>query len=251
MFTFLLALIWGDETFNKWKLFGVIMSFSGSFLTALHDAKQNAEGDDTDDLEPLSSQLWGDAAGLISAVGYGIYTVLLRILCQDESRVSMTLFLGCIGLLNAIALSPFLLWCIDFSANDADGDNHYQERNAFDNMDDRRYLSGQRLTWFILFCVVVKGLFDNVLSDYLWARSILLTSATVATVGLGLTIPLALVSDLFIMDRVDVWSFESVFGAMLVLLGFIFVNIGESGRDDETESENIDLDDNEDQVSLT
>ena len=28
-----------------------------------------------------------------------------------------------------------------------------------------------------------KGLFDNVLSDYLWARAVLLTSPTVASVG--------------------------------------------------------------------
>eukprot|EP00551_Chaetoceros_affinis_P011442 CAMPEP_0203680442 /NCGR_PEP_ID=MMETSP0090-20130426/39290_1 /ASSEMBLY_ACC=CAM_ASM_001088 /TAXON_ID=426623 /ORGANISM="Chaetoceros affinis, Strain CCMP159" /LENGTH=279 /DNA_ID=CAMNT_0050548511 /DNA_START=460 /DNA_END=1295 /DNA_ORIENTATION=+ len=242
VFTFLLALIWGDETFNRWKLLGVVMSFAGSFFTAMHDAKQSTGGDgDDDDKEPLSVQLWGDAAGLISAVGYGIYTVLLRFLCQDESRISMNLFLGYIGFLNMIFLSPFALWCVDFSSDDnADGEKYYQESNAFDDGDNRRYLSGQRLTWFVLFCVVIKGLFDNVLSDYLWARSILLTSATVATVGLGLTIPLALLSDLFVMGREDVWSFEGAVGAMLVLFGFIFVNIGESEKEDETDSENID-----------
>ena len=37
-------------------------------------------------------------------------------------------------------------------------------------------------------CLLLKGLFDNVLSDYFWARAVVLTSATVATVGLGLTI---------------------------------------------------------------
>ena len=97
----------------------------------------------------------------------------------------------------------------------------------------------------------MKGLFDTVLSDYLWARSILLTSATVATVGLGLTIPLALLSDLFVMDRGDVWSFEGVFGAMLVMLGFVFVNIRESDKYDKGESGIINFDVIEDQVSLT
>lgn len=39
------------------------------------------------------------------------------------------------------------------------------------------------LTAKIFFFIVMKGLFDNVLSDMLWARSIMLTSPTVATVG--------------------------------------------------------------------
>jgi hypothetical protein len=39
------------------------------------------------------------------------------------------------------------------------------------------------LTVKIFFFIVMKGLFDNVLSDMLWARSIMLTSPTVATVG--------------------------------------------------------------------
>ena len=70
--------------------------------------------------------------------------------------------------------------------------------------------------------LVLKGLFDNVLSDYLWARSIVLTSATVATVGLGLTIPLAFLSDWFISDITP--STQGVFGALSVLIGFILVN---------------------------
>ena len=36
-----------------------------------------------------------------------------------------------------------------------------------------------------------KGLLDNVLSDYLWARAVLLIGPTVATVGLNVQVPLA------------------------------------------------------------
>ena len=69
---------------------------------------------------------------------------------------------------------------------------------------------------------------DNVLSDYLWARSVVLTTATVATVGLGLTIPIAFLSDWFISDIQP--NLITSFGAFAVLIGFIFVNIGEGGR---------------------
>lgn len=36
-----------------------------------------------------------------------------------------------------------------------------------------------------------QGLLDNVLSEYLWATAVLLTSPSVATVGLALTVKLA------------------------------------------------------------
>ena len=44
---------------------------------------------------------------------------------------------------------------------------------------------------------------NNVLSDYLWARAVVLTTPTVATVGLSLTIPLAFVSDLFVKVKLS------------------------------------------------
>ena len=288
VFTFIFALKWGDETFNKWKLLGVMMAFFGSFATSLHDVgnDDSNDGDMDDTNKPFQSQLWGDIAGLISAVGklnthtkrmnthfeqsqrkysnfcfkcttgYGIYTVLLRALCSDESRVSMNLFLGYIGLWNSILLSPFLIWYFvhDSNSDDLDLSNKLEIVSVNKYDESHRFLTAQKITWFVFFCLVVKGLFDNVLSDYLWARGIVLTSATVATVGLGLTIPLALLSDLFIMKRTDVWSFESVLGAMLVLLGFIFVNVGEEEKREDIEDAEDPLDEFDedlDQLSLS
>ena len=89
------------------------------------------------------------------------------------------------------------------------------------------------LTWLMFGCLVVKGLLDNVLSDYLWLRAVILTNATVATVGLGLTIPLALVSDVVFMKQSTetIWSFGSVGGAIAVMTGFVLVNVGNQEDD--------------------
>ena len=46
----------------------------------------------------------------------------------------------------------------------------------------------------ILGCLLLKGLADNVLSDTLWAKAVLLTSPAVATVGRSLTVPTAIAS---------------------------------------------------------
>ncbi len=220
VFTFIFSLICGNEKFTKWKALGVLMAVGGSIMTSLKDASTSNDGDDNDD--KLNLQLWGDTAGLIAAIGYGGYTVLLKVfLPSDENRMSMQLFLGYIGLTNMISLLPFVLWTLEDMNGAGEGTN---EGNDGGNSN---YNGTQKLTLFILSCLVVKGLFDNVISDYLWARSIILTSPTVATVGVGLTIPLALLSDVFIMHRGDVLNFANIAGAVLVLVGFIFVNVDE------------------------
>ena len=49
-------------------------------------------------------------------------------------------------------------------------------------------------------------------------------SATVATVGVGLTIPMAFLSD-WIMGHPDVVDPSSIIGALAVLVGFVLVNL--------------------------
>ena len=81
------------------------------------------------------------------------------------------------------------------------------------------------LTWTIFLFLILKGLFDNGISDYLSARALILTSATVALVGLGLTIPMAFVADLIMGNTEEKRHLGDVLGAMCVLFGFVFVNI--------------------------
>jgi len=171
-----------------------------------------------------------------------VYTVLLRTQCpRDEALFSMSLILGYIGLTNMILLSPFAIWTIntmESSSQNHDGvninsndENSFLSQSQFQPTASPTQLlhdNNQHLTGFILMCLILKGLVDNVISDYLWARSVILTSATVATVGLGLTIPFAFLSDVMIMGRKDVWNLQNICGAIMVLAGFGFVNIGEN-----------------------
>jgi hypothetical protein len=55
--------------------------------------------------------------------------------------------------------------------------------------------------------LVLRRLCDNVLSDYLWLRAVILPNATVATVGLGIAILLAFFS--------EVLGIKEVVGAIL------------------------------------
>ncbi|KAL3939766.1 MAG: hypothetical protein SGBAC_005569 [Bacillariaceae sp.] len=208
LFTFLFALLCRDEHFSCFKLLGVGLGMMGSIITGLHDIQSDDVADSNSSPENKNDdmKLWGDGLGLLSAVGYGGYAVMIRILCpKDESLMSMELFLGFVGLFNMVALSPVAIYqCATTTA----------------------------VSVFVLVSLLLKGLFDNVLSDYLWARAVVLTSATVATVGLGLTIPLAFVSDVA-MGKPNVLDVNSIIGAFAVLGGFVLVNVGQKQVDGE------------------
>lgn len=79
------------------------------------------------------------------------------------------------------------------------------------------------LTGIVVGFMILNGLCNTVLSDYLWARAVILTSPTVATIGVSITIPLALVSDFLIHNVLP--TLLSGLGASFVIIGFILVNI--------------------------
>ncbi|KAL7529913.1 hypothetical protein ACHAWF_003155 [Thalassiosira exigua] len=233
----------GDEAVTWGKLLGVALCFLGGSATAWSDGKGDGGAGDVEGSASSSSSSssparssMGDLAGLLSAVGYGAYTVLLRHVCpKDEGRMSMQLLFGYVGLLNMVILLPFGLW----AGLSGEPPNPSEEGSSDNGAGDVH----KTLTGSIFLFLVLKGLLDNVLSDYLWARAVLLTSATVASVGVGLTIPMAFFAD-WIMGEDRAGSGE-VWGAAAVLLGFVFVNVGACGREggegEEGEAEELDF----------
>eukprot|EP00956_Cyclotella_meneghiniana_P022354 scaffold42224_cov37-Cyclotella_meneghiniana.AAC.3 len=244
---------YGDETITKTKLLGVFLCFMGDVATTYTDARDDNEStpnyslrltrdettassiplrllDTSDNNSNDTLSLWGDMAGLLSAIGYGAYTVLLRHLCpKDESRMSMQLFFGYVGVLNMTILLPIAIWIITTSQ----GSNEEEDDDLNNELADETSSINTHhstISWSIFLFLVLKGLLDNVLSDYLWARAVILTSATVASVSVGLTIPMAFVAD-FIMGNHDAHGTGQILGAAFVLLGFVFVNINGGGED--------------------
>lgn len=81
----------------------------------------------------------------------------------------------------------------------------------------------QDLTGEVIGFVALNGFADTVLADYFWARAVVLTSPTIATIGMSVTIPIAILTDYFIKDAEATWI--SIFGALLVVVGFVLVNL--------------------------
>ena len=60
------------------------------------------------------------------------------------------------------------------------------------------------------------------LSDYLWAKAVLLTTTTVATAGLTIQVPLAAIVDSITGNAPHLMDY---LGAVAVMIGFIGINI--------------------------
>uniref|UniRef100_M4BZI1 EamA domain-containing protein n=1 Tax=Hyaloperonospora arabidopsidis (strain Emoy2) TaxID=559515 RepID=M4BZI1_HYAAE len=191
VFTFLLSVVALKEPFVWIKLAGVVLCMAGNVSTIMND-KGTHEGTD---------HVLGDLVALFAAFMYGVYTTAIRRLIPDEESVSISLFFGFIGVINMVCLLPIVVVL------------HYSGIES---------LSGLSLE--IVLLISVKGLFDNVLSDYLWARAVLLTSPTVATVGLSLTVPMAIVADFWCHGMLP--TYVTLVASALVISGFVLINIG-------------------------
>ncbi|KAL5199631.1 hypothetical protein ABZP36_020834 [Zizania latifolia] len=196
LFTFLVALVFLGETFTWLKLISVLLCMGGTIIVSLADSSSTANAIAT-------NPLLGDILSIISAGLYAVYITLIRKKLPDEKqgqgKVSMAQFLGFLGLFNMLFFLPVALVL------------NFAKLEPF-----------HRLTWEQVGLIVGKGLLDNVLSDYLWAKAILLTTTTVATAGLTIQVPIAAVVDTLTGHAPHLLNY---IGAGAVLVGFAGINI--------------------------
>ena len=222
-FTFLLSLTLLREPYAHSSLAGVLLCWVGNAVTAWSDsgaasALGGAPPSGAADGGGTSPAL-GDALCLLSAILYAAYTVAIR----RAAPADLSLFLGSLGATVALSLAPVVL-ALHASGVEA--------------------LSA--LTPTIGALLVAKGLADNVLSDYLWARALLLTTPLVATIGLSLTVPLAMLADAVIPAT---WKSAAraarapsplgVAGACLVVGGFVAVSARRRAEDEPTAADKV------------
>ncbi|CAH8343720.1 unnamed protein product [Eruca vesicaria subsp. sativa] len=196
LFTFLVSLIFLGEKFTWLKLFSVLLCMSGTIIVSLGDSESNSNA-------TAKNPLLGDVLSLLSAAFYAVYITLIRKKLPDDDerngRFSMAQLLGFLGLFNFFIFLPAALIL------------NFTKRERFN-----------ALTLKQLGLVVGKGLLDNVLSDYLWAKAVLLTTTTVATAGLTIQVPLAAIVDSLSGNKP---SFTDYIGAAAVMVGFAGINI--------------------------
>ncbi|KAI3622657.1 vacuolar membrane protein [Moniliophthora roreri] len=144
----------------------------------------------------------GDVLALCSAVFYAIYTVLLKVRIGSESRIDMKLFFGFVGLFNIIGLWPIALIL------------HWTGVEKFELPTTSKQVAALLVNMFITWS-----------SDYLYVIAMLKTTPLVVTIGLSLTIPLAVVGDFFLSRPV---KFQVIGGALLVLVSFVTIGLDDA-----------------------
>lgn len=195
-FTMLVGYLFNQEVFNRTRLISLIGLFLGVLCVTLNDNPQST------DTTPFQIVLLGDLLALLGALCYGIYSILLKLKVKDDSRIDMKLFFGFVGVFNTLILWPSLVIV------------HFLGLETFQ-------LPPTKDIWFVILynCAI------SFLADFLWARAMLLTSPLTVTVGLCLTIPLALICD--IIYKLQINSPVYFFGAFLVCLSFYWINKNE------------------------
>ncbi|OVA03202.1 Drug/metabolite transporter [Macleaya cordata] len=198
LFTFLVALLFLGEKFTWVKLVSVLLCMGGTIIVSLGDSESGLSA-----IAP--KPLLGDLLALVSAGFYAVYITLIRKKLPDDDdgksgQASMAQFLGYLGLFNLLLFLPIALLL------------NFAKLEPF-----------HALSWKQFGLIVGKGcLLDNVLSDYLWAKAVLLTTTTVATAGLTIQVPLAAIVDSLTGHAPHLMDY---LGAAAVMVGFAGINI--------------------------
>lgn len=201
-FTLFIGAICHVESLSKSKVLGSFISFVGIIMVTKSDSHQryqrhiaDVSGDDNDAVRVLI----GNLLALAGAVLYGVYSTLLKREVGDETRVNMKIFFGFVGLFNLLFLWPSLI-VLDFFGWE-----------PFSLPKDPK----------VVVIIFVNCLITFV-SDFCWAKAMLLTSPLTVTVGLSITIPLAMFGDVIFKHKT--MSALYLFGATLILGSFFIVN---------------------------
>lgn len=204
-FTLLIGYLYKVERINRYKLAGILLSFIGVLIVTEVDAQ-----DDTNRHHEPVVILFGNMLALTGAVIYGVYTILLKLKTTisgttEERELNTHLFFGFVGVFTLFMLWPILI-LLDLS--------------GFETFELPPTLT--------IASILLGNTFITFISDFCWCKAVLLTSPLTVTVGLLMTIPLAMVGDwIFKLFAFNWWY---MCGACVVTLGFLIIN-----RDEEAD----------------
>lgn len=188
LFTLIIGAVAGVEKFSFLKLVACLTAIAGTIIISGVDGKKGKES------------LIGDALSVASALMFSIYTTVIKFLVPDDDRLDIAMMLAFMGLFTFLIAWPGLPIL------------HYLQWERFE-------LPSGRVFGLLL----LNAFIGSVLSDFLWAKSVVLTSPLLGNTGLALTVPLSLLVD-SLTGKIVITP-QYAFGASLVVIGFVLVNV--------------------------
>ncbi|KAI0694891.1 hypothetical protein BC835DRAFT_1348673 [Cytidiella melzeri] len=203
-FTLAVGRLFRVETLTLVKIFAVCTSFGGVVLVSLSDSSEAQRSGPSSGGNPVDvpfgrAPIVGDVLALVSAFVYAMYVVFLKVRVREESRVDMQLFFGFVGLFNIVACLPIGVLL------------HFIHLEQFTVPSSKRVIVG-----------ILVNMAITLSSDYIYVLAMLKTTPLVVTIGLSLTMPLAVMGDFILHKPVKL---QVIVGAMVVLFSFIIVGL--------------------------
>jgi solute carrier family 35, member F5 len=186
------------EKFEWIKGTMILLSLGGFIVIAIQDWKDGS-GEDSDSTG--ADQALGDGLTLLSAICYGFYATFLKVKVppEKEETFKFTVFLGFVGLVNDVLLLPL------FPLFDWIG------------LEEFAWPSGHTLL-----LLTINAIIGTVLSDYCWARSVVLLGPLVTSLGITLTFPLSLFIDLLVKNKHFTWLYY--LGSAMIIAAFAVIS---------------------------
>ncbi|KAH9898071.1 hypothetical protein C8Q73DRAFT_683578 [Cubamyces lactineus] len=210
-FTLGIGRIFRVESLTIVKIGAVITSFVGVVLVSLSDSSQPEPAGPpapTAGMSHLPSMpIIGDALALFSALFYALYVTLLKVRIRSEDRIDMQVFFGFVGLFNILACWPIGVLL------------HLTGVEPFELPYSRKAVMALLVNMTI-----------TLSSDYIYVIAMLKTTPLVVTVGLSLTMPLAVLGD-FLLGRPA--KAQVMLGAVVVIFSFLALGFEDSRNAEE------------------